>query len=72
MNLQNKKTQNIIGIIVLLMLVALALLKWVLGWCSIWLCVIFGGIVVAWSIISDSTTHEKPSEESQNDTKPPV
>lgn len=67
MNLQSKKVRKIAGILALIILVALAVVKWFFGWCSIWLCLAFVATVVAWSII-DSTTNEKPSEESPNDT----
>lgn len=69
MNLQNKKNQKIIEKAVLLILVTLVLMKWILGWCSIWLCLFFGVVVVAWSIISDPTESEKPTEGSPNDTR---
>lgn len=58
---QNKKTEKIFSIVVLVILTTMALLKWFFGWCSIWLCVLFLAVVVAWSIISDVTNHEKSS-----------
>lgn len=67
---QNNKLRKLTGNLALIILVALAVLKWFWGWCSIWLCLAFGVTVVAWSIISDSTESEKPSEESPNDTTP--
>lgn len=70
MKIHSHKARNMAGILALIILVVLAVGKWFFGWCSIWLCLSFGITVVAWSIITDPTTNEKPSEESPNDTTP--
>lgn len=70
MKIQNKNVRKLAGILALIILVILAVGKWFFNWCSIWLCLAFVATVVAWSIIADSTTNEKPSGGSQNDTTP--
>ena len=71
MNIKNSTFQKITGSVTLILLVVLALLKWVVGWCSIWLCLLFVAVLISWLIISDlATTHDTPSEGSENDTTP--
>jgi hypothetical protein len=73
MNLKSRKFQKITGSVTLILLVVLALLKWVVGWCSIWLCLLFVVVLISWLIISDlATAHDRPSGGSENDTTPSV
>jgi hypothetical protein len=51
--IQHPDFQKWMGRLMLLLLVILMVLKWVFGWCGLWLCALFVLSLVAWSILSD-------------------
>ncbi len=57
--LQNPVFQKWMGRIVVVLLILLMALKWVFGWCSLWLCAVFVITVVGWAILSDLGTGMK-------------
>ena len=62
MKFSNQAISKYLGITTLLLLILLAVLKFFLGGCHLWLCGAFVGVVVAYMILSDLTrkTEDEP------------
>jgi len=57
--IKTKKFQNLLGWLTLAMLIALLVIKLLIGHCELWLCGLFVATVTAYFILSDYKQSEK-------------